>query len=142
MTITAPTYFGARHGLETLGQLIVYDFVSSGLMMPSEIEVRDRPAYPYRGVLLDTARSYISVPTLRRLVDTMAANKLNTFHWHITDSHSFPFQSRAYPQMSQYGAYAPHKVLILNNVYTAHGANSMTACINGRPNFVDKFITK
>lgn len=111
--ITAPNYFGVRHGLETLGQLIVYDYVTGGLVVPREVEVSDWPAYKYRGILLDTARNYVAVPVLRRLIDAMAANKLNTFHWHITDSHSFPMQSRTYPQMSQYGAYSPEKVNFL-----------------------------
>uniref|UniRef100_A0A1B6G0T4 Beta-hexosaminidase n=1 Tax=Cuerna arida TaxID=1464854 RepID=A0A1B6G0T4_9HEMI len=110
VVIEAPTYFGVRHGLETLSQLVVYDYASGGLVVPGSVTVQDRPAYPYRGVLLDTARNYVSVPALHRLVDAMASNKLNTFHWHITDSHSFPFQSRSFPQMSQFGAYSPGKV--------------------------------
>lgn len=115
--ITAPTYFGVRHGLETLGQLIVYDFISGGLVVPREVEVRDWPVYKHRGILLDTARNYVGLPVLHRVIDGMAANKLNTFHWHITDSHSFPFQSRSFPQMTQYGAYTPQKVLLCEFFY-------------------------
>ena len=40
----------------------------------------------------------------------MAANKLNTFHWHITDSHSFPMYLNSLPLMHFYGAYSPDKV--------------------------------
>ncbi|XP_054264214.1 chitooligosaccharidolytic beta-N-acetylglucosaminidase-like isoform X1 [Macrosteles quadrilineatus] len=109
-TISCYTYFGCRHGLETLAQVVVYDHVSSGLVVPRELEVRDFPLYRYRGILLDTARNYVSVKGLYRLIDAMAANKLNTFHWHITDSHSFPFQSQSFPQLTQFGAYSPDKV--------------------------------
>lgn len=39
----------------------------------------------------------------------MAYNKLNVFHWHIVDDHSFPYQSRKYPEMTR-GAYHPSMV--------------------------------
>lgn len=40
----------------------------------------------------------------------MAASKLNTFHWHITDSHSFPYVSKSQPDLSKYGAYSADKI--------------------------------
>lgn len=40
----------------------------------------------------------------------MSANKFNTLHWHMLDSTSFPYQSKAYPQLSEKGAYSPKHV--------------------------------
>ena len=40
----------------------------------------------------------------------MSMSKMNTFHWHITDSHSFPYVSRTWPKLSKYGAYTPDKI--------------------------------
>lgn len=108
--IAAPTFFGARHGLETLGQLIVYDDIRAELQIPTEIAIDDKPIYPYRGILLDTSRNYISVETIKRTLEGMAASKLNTFHWHITDSQSFPYVSKTRPELSQLGAYSPEKI--------------------------------
>ena len=42
--------------------------------------------------------------TLEQILDGMAYNKLNVFHWHIVDDHSFPYQSIKFPEMTQ-GAY-------------------------------------
>jgi len=44
------------------------------------------------------------------LLDTMSTNKLNTFHWHISDAASFPMYSQRQPQMTYYGSYGPSKV--------------------------------
>lgn len=43
-------------------------------------------------------------------LDGMALVKLNTFHWHITDSHSFPLEISKRPELSKLGAYTPAKV--------------------------------
>lgn len=112
-TITADTIFGARHGMETLGQLIVFDSISKSIVIPLQVFIQDAPFYPYRGILLDTARNFISIPAIKRTIDAMAVNKLNTFHWHMTDTHSFPFQTTTFPQLTRYGAYSPAKVCTL-----------------------------
>jgi hexosaminidase len=36
----------------------------------------------------------------------MAYNKLNVFHWHITDSHSFPLELFKEPELAKKGAYS------------------------------------
>lgn len=35
----------------------------------------------------------------------MVQSKMNVFHFHIVDDEAFPYQSRAYPQLSDAGAY-------------------------------------
>lgn len=40
----------------------------------------------------------------------MSLSKLNVFHWHITDSHSFPLVVPSQPDLHFYGAYDPDKV--------------------------------
>lgn len=111
-TIKAKTYFGARHALETLSQLIWKDETSNGVILRvlKGATIQDSPKFPYRGLMLDTARNFFSVPALKRLLIGMSANKLNVFHWHISDSQSFPFDSPRVPQMAKYGAYSPEMV--------------------------------
>lgn len=109
-TITADNFFGARHGLETLGQLVIYDDIRKEVQIAGNVEITDKPAYPYRGILLDTARNYFSVDSIKRTIEGMASSKLNTFHWHITDSQSFPFVSKSNPELSKLGAYTPSKI--------------------------------
>ncbi|KAG6383114.1 hypothetical protein SASPL_157139 [Salvia splendens] len=55
--------------------------------------------------MLDTARNYYGVEDLLRLIAAMSMNKLNVFHWHVTDSHSFPLVVPSEPEMAAKGAY-------------------------------------
>ncbi|CAH2236695.1 jg20913 [Pararge aegeria aegeria] len=115
-TVIANNFFGIRHGLETLSQLIVFDDIKDHLLIARDVSIDDKPAYPYRGILLDTARNYYSLESILSTIDAMAAVKLNTFHWHITDSQSFPFQSTKRPHLTKYGAYSPSKVYTKENI--------------------------
>ncbi|XP_021958409.1 chitooligosaccharidolytic beta-N-acetylglucosaminidase [Folsomia candida] len=108
--IHSKTYYGARHALETLSQLINYEDTCDCLIMVKHGYIEDEPAFPYRGLMVDTGHNYISPKMIKKTVDAMSYNKLNTLHWHVSDAHSFPFYSRRAPKMALYGAYAPHKI--------------------------------
>ena len=57
--------------------------------------------------MIDTARNYLSVEDIKRTIDGLMFNKMNTLHWHVVDSQSFPFVSRSFPELSLFGAYEP-----------------------------------
>jgi len=108
--VQASTYYGLRAGLETLSQMITYDDLSDTLQIYSDAFVEDRPSFPHRGLLLDTSRNFMPKKIIKEIISGMSYDKLNVFHWHITDTHSFPFYSRRVPQLTLLGAYSPHKV--------------------------------
>lgn len=109
-TITADNFFGARNGLETLSQLIIFDDLRNEIQIARDVSVEDKPVYPHRGILLDTSRNYIPIDVIKKVIEGMALSKLNVFHWHITDSHSFPYVSKSEPFLSRLGAYSPSQV--------------------------------
>ncbi|CAG9823502.1 unnamed protein product [Phaedon cochleariae] len=114
--ITAPTYFGARHALETLSQLIWSDSSLNSLRIYHDIFIEDAPAFPHRGVMVDTARNFFPVERLLRVIEGMAASKLNVFHLHLTDAVSFPVVLPNNPQFAQYGAYQPDMVYTVDDI--------------------------
>ena len=63
--ISAPTYFGARHALESLSQLWGYDdgfgsITSPRFIILENVTIVDGPEFNHRGVLIDTCRNFIS----------------------------------------------------------------------------------
>lgn len=47
--LAANNFFGARHGLETLAQLIVFDDLHKVYKMIEEAEIKDSPYFTHRG---------------------------------------------------------------------------------------------
>ena len=58
VNVTAETYFGARHGLESLSQLITYDELTDSLQMHQSASITDRPVYPHRGNALSDQANF------------------------------------------------------------------------------------
>lgn len=103
-SLAAPTVWGAMRGLETFSQL-VWCSDSSALVVALGLRIRDSPIFPHRGLLLDTSRNFYPVEDILRTIGAMSANKLNVFHWHITDSQSFPLVLPCEPRLAGKGSY-------------------------------------
>lgn len=86
VVIHGANIFGVRHGLETLSQLISFDVFANSLVVPTSVSVVDRPMFPYRGVMVDVARNFISVEKLKETIRAMGYNKMNVLHLHLSDS--------------------------------------------------------
>ncbi|PSC70268.1 glycoside hydrolase family 20 [Micractinium conductrix] len=87
--IEASALFGAQWALASLTSLA--DARCSVACLP--VEVDDRPRFPHRGVLLDTARNWFSVADIKaKVINPMARTKLNVLHWHVWDSQSQPLE--------------------------------------------------
>ncbi|KAJ0982707.1 hypothetical protein J5N97_010962 [Dioscorea zingiberensis] len=101
--LSAATVWGAIRGLESFSQLSWGD----PPRIATDLRISDRPVFPHRGLLLDTSRNYYPVEDIMRTIAAMGANKLNVFHWHITDSHSFPLVLPSEPNLAAAGSYGP-----------------------------------
>ncbi|KAJ4457813.1 putative Beta-hexosaminidase subunit A1 [Paratrimastix pyriformis] len=105
--INAGTIYGALHALETLSQCIDYD-PARHVYAAQTVTINDSPRYPWRGLLVDTARHFLPLSFLKsHVVEALAMNKMNTLHLHIVDAQSWPLVVPQYPLLSGRGAYAP-----------------------------------
>ena len=65
VSIEAANYYGARHGLETLFQLVVWDELEVRHLMLDRADITDWPEFPHRGISVDTARNFIPVENIK-----------------------------------------------------------------------------
>jgi N-acetyl-beta-hexosaminidase len=89
ISVTYDTQIGFIRALTTLSQLIQPSNDTCACFI-RKTKIIDSPKYGYRGLLLDTNRNYFPVSDIYRVLDGMEFYKLNVFHWHFLDSHSFP----------------------------------------------------
>jgi len=99
--LQAKTVFGAMDGLETLFELVQVQ--GSQFILPA-MDIVDAPRFPWRGLMLDPGRHFLSVDQVLRTLDGMAAVKLNVLHWHLSEDQGFRIESRRFPNLHQLGS--------------------------------------
>ena len=99
--LVAPTDIGVLRGLETVLQLVDAD--DRGYFVPC-VQIEDRPRFRWRGLLIDAGRHFMPVDVIKRNLDGMAAVKMNTFHWHLTEDQGFRLESLAFPRLHAEGS--------------------------------------
>ncbi|KAJ3518178.1 hypothetical protein NLJ89_g16 [Agrocybe chaxingu] len=113
--LQANSTLGLFRGLTTFSQLW-YELNSDIYTLEAPFNIVDSPAYPYRGFMLDTARNYFPVSDIKRTLDAMSWVKINTLHWHVVDSQSFPLVVPGFEVLSAKGAYNARSVYTASDV--------------------------
>lgn len=101
--IKAKSFYGARHALETLAQLIVYDNIRRELQVVGELEINDAPVYKHRGVLLDTSRNYYSVESIKKIIGESMSFTLNHLPQIYHHSRYYGTSETKYISLAYYG---------------------------------------
>lgn len=60
-------------------------------------------------------RHFLSKKSILRTIDGMQYNKLNTLHWHITDSETFPILLETLPDIGIYGSYSKNSIYTISD---------------------------
>ncbi len=89
---------GAFHATRTLRQLLL-----DGPALPG-LRIEDHPRFGWRGLLLDSARRFVPVPSIKRLIDLLALFKMNRLHWHLTDDQAWRLEIHGRPLLTELGA--------------------------------------
>lgn len=99
--LSSRTLYGALRGIETFVQLV--RLADNGFVVPA-VRIRDRPRFPWRGLLIDVTRHWIPPAFIKRNLEAMASVKLNVLHWHLTDDQGFRIESYRYPKLHESGS--------------------------------------
>jgi hexosaminidase len=107
--IVAKTSAGLFYGVQTLRQLLpVQAFgktaVSGVAWTVPYVHIEDAPRFGWRGLMLDVSRHFEPKSFVLRFLDTMAAHKLNRFHWHLTDDPGWRIEIKRYPNLTKIGS--------------------------------------
>ncbi|MGJ4856796.1 beta-N-acetylhexosaminidase [Labrys sp. La1] len=113
VTLTAASRAGFLYGLITLGQILRGARLHpQTFLFPLEGEIRDEPWARWRGTHLDVARQFYGSAEIAQFLRVLAWNKLNRFHWHLSDDEAWRVEIEAYPELVATGAWRGHGLAI------------------------------
>jgi hexosaminidase len=99
--LSAPTVLGTLRGLQTFLQLV--SITANGFSVPA-VSIQDQPRFPWRGLMIDSARHFMPIAVIKRNLDGMEAVKMNVFHWHLSDNQGFRVESHRFPKLTAEGS--------------------------------------
>jgi hexosaminidase len=88
---------GLLYGAQTLRQLFANGSVPS-------VDISDTPRFRWRGLLIDEGRHFFGKPVLLKIIEEMAAYKLNVLKLHLTDYEGWRLEIPAYPRLTEVGS--------------------------------------
>ncbi|MCI7457150.1 family 20 glycosylhydrolase [Actinomyces urogenitalis] len=100
----------------TLTSRVTYDYLPTGLppslvngAASARLLGRDRhdPALPWRGLLLDSARTFWTVDAVLEVLELMHRYGFNRLHWHLTDNSGWRLDVPGYPRLTEVAAQQP-----------------------------------
>lgn len=107
--IEASNSQGLFYALQTIRQLLPEQVelnkkVSDVLYLPA-LHIFDKPAFAWRGTMIDVSRHFFSIDYLKKHIDRMAFYKMNKLHLHLTDDQGWRIEIKKYPALTSQGAW-------------------------------------
>jgi len=113
--VEASALNGFIYACETLKQMLpaaIYgNKKAKGNWVLPCVRILDEPRFGYRGMHLDCSRHFWTVEETKKYIDIMVAYKLNTLHWHLTDDQGWRVEIKAYPRLTEIGAWRDGTVI-------------------------------
>ena len=96
--VTGADAAGLFYGVQTLAQLVARD--GEEWIIPA-VAIADAPRFAYRGVMLDVARHFHPVETVKGYIDRAASLKFNALHLHLTDDQGWRIHLDSRPELTE-----------------------------------------
>lgn len=94
----AGSHAGLFYGIQTLRQLLRED---AGAWSVPQVSISDAPRFAYRGVMLDVARTFFDVATVKAFIDRASSLKFNRLHLHLSDDQGWRLQIDSRPLLTE-----------------------------------------
>jgi hexosaminidase len=103
--IRAPGGSGVFYGVQSFLQLLPPQIFAqqpvTGVPWTAGcVYIQDQPRFAWRGVMLDVSRHFFTKDDIKHVLDGVALQKLNVFHWHLTDDHGWRIEINSYPTLT------------------------------------------
>jgi len=124
IVISGSDQAGVFYGIQTLLSLIspnAWANPGSDLVIESVL-IEDRPAFAYRGFMLDIGRNFVEAADIKRLIRMMAYYKLNKLHLHMTDDEGWRLEIPSLPELTEVGAHRGHTKDGRDHLIPAYGS--------------------
>lgn len=101
---------GVFYGIQTLRQLLPPEIESKTLVKNLDwkipcVEIIDYPRFHWRGYMLDVCRHFFDIEEIKKLIEAIALQKFNIFHWHLTEDQGWRIEIKKYPKLTEIGAW-------------------------------------
>ena len=67
------------------------------------VDIEDAPRFAWRGAHLDVSRHFMPKEFVKKYIDLLALQKMNSFHWHLTEDQGWRIQIKRYPRLTEVG---------------------------------------
>lgn len=88
------------YGVITFEQILLGDVCMTLRKKIREIHINDRPRFGYRAIMLDPARSFLPVESVKFFIDKISLFKYNVLQLHLTDDQGWRIYIEKYPQLA------------------------------------------
>jgi hexosaminidase len=109
ITIKGGDAAGVFYGTQTLLQLLPAETAGTDIKQNTytfkDCSISDAPSFEWRGMHLDESRHFYGKELVKRYIDTLAAHKMNVFHWHFIDDGGWRIEIKKYPKLTKFGGY-------------------------------------
>jgi len=101
---------GVFYGIQSLLNLIPYEVYKE---KPGQIELpslhtEDAPRFQYRGLHIDVCRNFQSKEQIMKILDLMAAYKLNVLHLYLAEDEGWRLEIEELPELTEIGSKRGH----------------------------------
>lgn len=110
ITIRGASRGAVFYGVLTLEQILMGDVCQTARHKVSGLSINDAPRFGYRAFMLDPARHFLPVESVKFFIDQMARYKYNVLQLHLTDDQGWRVYIDKHPRLASKEHYTKENI--------------------------------